>query len=726
MKSISTNKINLKHYLIFIIYGIVCSIGQTILLRELMVEVNGNEIIFSIFLSLWLFIVAFGSLLHKWLSFSSKIESKIEILLSILIILVPIQFLSIRILTEKLSLISSLLINIPNLILLAFIILTPGCLLIGYLFPLNCKLINVKDKPVHIVYILECIGIIIGGLIFIASIFFFTNFSILIITGIISFILLILHSKKLWKIILLLIFAILLIFSKDIFLKNYSSRYKPNILIFSEDSRYGRFDISQGDKQNNYFWNGVLFANSSNEKYAEEMVNFVLLQNNNPKSVLLIGGLLNGFVEEFLQNKSVKKLDYLELDKNIIRESEAFKKNISKVNFISDQSDAVRYLKGNKNKYDIIFIDFPDPASLFLNRFYTLQFFKLLKNHLQSKNSIAAITVSNSENYLLPELAELNRIIYNTFSNVFKNTIVIPAEKNIFIGSSGNYISNNTEILISRMKGKKQNWNWFNEALIFDTCNELRLQNFSRILINNKQYNTTLKPLAYISTIQYWAKHLDLDLKKNVNFIRKNKLLASALLLIVIILLSILFNRRSSNHFFTSLTHNMNIVSISLCAFVIQIILLYAFQIQFGYVYLVIAFFTLSFMVGLSAGFLLEKYIKLDLSILFIINLISTAVIFFLISFSLPVGIFFILNIFIASQEGLILAKNLSKKYKYDKKNIAEQFYFLDTIGATVGGFVFGVVFLPIYGISTSLIFMMFIVFLNIISNLISEQILQK
>lgn len=248
MKSISINKTNLKQYLIFIIYGIVCSIGQTILLRELMVEVNGNEIIFSIFLSLWLLMVAFGSLLHKWFSFSSKIESKVEILLSILIVIVLIQFLSIRILTEKLSLISGLLINIPNLILLAFIILTPGCLLIGYLFPLNCKLINAQDKSVHIVYILECIGIIIGGLIFITTIFFFTNFSILIITGIISFILLILYSKKLWKIILLLIFTILLIFSKNIFMKNYSSRYAPNKLISSEDSRYGRFDISQDRK----------------------------------------------------------------------------------------------------------------------------------------------------------------------------------------------------------------------------------------------------------------------------------------------------------------------------------------------------------------------------------------------------------------------------------------------------------------------------------------------
>jgi len=337
---------------------------------------------------------------------------------------------------------------------------------------------------------------------------------------------------------------------------------------------------------------------------------------------------------------------------------------------------------------------------------------------------VAAITVSNSENYLLPELAELNRIIYNTFSDVFENTIVIPAEKNIFIGSKGNYISNNTEILISRMKEKKQSGNWFNEVLIFDICNELRLQNFSRILENNDQeLNKNLKPLAYLSTIQYWAKHLDLDLKKNVNSIKKNRFLVFSLLVIVIILISILFTRWNSDSFFTSLTHSMNIVSISLCAFVIQIILFYTFQIQFGYVYLVVAVFTISFMVGLSAGFFIEKYIKINLPILFLINLISISAILFLISFSLPAGLFFFLNVFISSQEGLILAKNLSKKYKYNKSNIAEHFYFLDTIGAALGGLFFGVIFLPVYGINASLVFMLIIIFLNIISNLCAENL---
>jgi hypothetical protein len=45
-----------KTNLLFILLGITTLIGQTVLLRELLIEVRGNEIVFAIYLSLWLFL----------------------------------------------------------------------------------------------------------------------------------------------------------------------------------------------------------------------------------------------------------------------------------------------------------------------------------------------------------------------------------------------------------------------------------------------------------------------------------------------------------------------------------------------------------------------------------------------------------------------------------------------------------------------------------------------
>ena len=708
----NNNKLRNHFYPIFIIVGIISAIGQTILLRELMVEVNGNEIIFSIFLSLWLFLVALGTLLHKCIPIYRNIEKNIYVLLSILIFFIPIQFLFIRILAGKFSVISGLLIDIPSLIILALIILAPGCLLIGFLFPLNCRLISNFEKPVHIVYIVECIGMILGGLLFFILISFLTNFSILLMSGVISFIVLFFIKKKRLFLIGAIIFLILTVFSREIFIKNYATRYSPNKLISSQDSKYGRFDVTESLEQRNYYWNGVLFANSENQNYAEEMVDFALLQHPLPEKVLLIGGLLNGYLQVILNDRNIKEVDYLELEKNIIIKSEIYQKKVKNVHFI--QLDAVRFLKMSDKKYDLIYVDFPDPSSIFLNRFYTIEFFQKLKSHLVSGNSVVAITVSNAENFLLPELAKLNSIIYQTFSEVYENVKIIPAEKNIFIGSAGEYISNNVQVLVDRMKKRGMNGLWFNQALIFDTCNRFRLNSFQNAIRDfDIIINTNLNPQAFLSTIQFWAKHLDIGLEKFIRVLKNYKIfvfIISIGIMLLISLITTLLYRKTSQF-----VQNFNIFSISFSAFVMQIILLYIFQMQFGYVYLVIAIFTISFMLGLTLGFLFAEKIHLHIFLLFALNLIIFLLIYFIAGLSLPVIIYFLFNILIAGFEGVILAKVLTKKYKIEQIDSGVSFYFLDTLGATFGGLLIGVIFLPVYSIKTNIIFIMIIILINTI-----------
>lgn len=706
------NKLLNHFYPIFIIVGIISAIGQTILLRELMVEVNGNEIIFSIFLSLWLFLVALGTLLYKCISIYRNIEKNIYVLLSILIFFIPIQFLFIRILAGKFSVISGLLIDIPSLIILALIILAPGCLLIGFLFPLNCRLISNFEKPVHIVYIVECIGMILGGLLFFILISFLTNFSILLMSGVISFIPMFFMTKKKLFLICAILFLILTIFSREIFLKNYATRYSPNKLISSQDSKYGRFDVTESLDQRNYYWNGILFANSENQNYAEEMVDFVLLQHPSPEKILLIGGLLNGYLQEILNDRNIKEVDYLELEKNIIIKSEIYQKKVKNVHFI--QLDAVRFIKMSDKKYDLIYVDFPDPSSIFLNRFYTLEFFQLLKSHLVSGNSVVAITVSNAENFLLPELAKLNSIIYQTFSEVYKYVKIIPAEKNIFIGSAGKYISNNVQVLVDRMKKRGMNGLWFNQALIFDTCNKFRLNSFQNAIRDfDIIINTNLNPQAFLSTIQFWAKHLDIGLEKFIRVLKDYKIfvfiISIGIMLLISLITTLLYKKTSQ------FVQNFNIFSISFSAFVMQIILLYIFQMQLGYVYLVIAIFTISFMLGLTLGFLFAEKIHLPIFLLFALNLIIFLLIYFIAGLSLPVIIYFLFNILIAGFEGVILAKVLTKKYKIEQIDSGVSFYFLDTFGATFGGLLIGVIFLPVYSIKTNIIFIMVIILINTI-----------
>lgn len=707
------NKKKDHFYPIFIIIGIISAIGQTILLRELMVEVNGNEIIFAIFLSLWLLLVAVGTLLNKFINIKKNLQKYVYSLVTILTLVLPIQFLFIRILADKFAVISGLLIDIPSLIILALIILAPDCLLIGFLFPLNCRLISKVNKPVHTVYILECIGMIIGGILFFALISFLSNFSILLLAGFLSFLSLFLFYRKRLFLFSGILILIAIIFSNNIFQTNYATRYSPNKLISTQDSKFGRFDVTESAQQKNYYWNGVLFANSGNKNYAEEMVNFVLLQHPAPRKILLVGGLLNGYLQEILKDECVKEVDYLELEKNIIKQSLFYKRGDEKVRFI--QMDAVRFLKSIHKKYDIIYIDFPDPSSIFLNRFYTLEFFQLLKSHLISDESIAAITVSNAENFLLPELAKLNATINQTFSEVFVpqgGIIVIPVEQNIFIGSMGTYISNSVDKLTKRMKQRNKSGVWFNQALIFDTCNQFRLDNFQNAIADERvTINENLYPQAYLFTIQFWAKHLDISFEKFLKILKDYKILVFIFAILIILLITFIFNKIQSRK--SLFIQDLNIFSISFSAFVMQIILLNIFQIQFGYVYFVIAIFTISFMLGLALGFISAERIKIPIAYIFIFNLALILLIYFMAGWSLPVIIYFLFNILVAGFEGVILAKVLTEKYKNEQIASGVSFYFLDTLGATFGGLLVGVIFLPVFSIKTNILFIGSILLIN-------------
>lgn len=700
------------YYPLFIIVGIISAVGQTILLRELMVEVNGNEIVFAIFLSLWLLLVALGTLLKKPIKIKRNIKEYIYFLLTLLIFISPIQFLLIRILADEFAVISGLLIDIPSLIILALIILAPGCLLIGFLFPLNCKLNSKANKPVHTVYIMECIGMIIGSLLFFALISILNNFSILLLAGLLSLLILFLFYRKRLFAFSALLFLIVTFFSNNIFLASYATRYLPHKLVSTQDSKFGRFDITESKQQKNYYWDGTLFANSENKNYAEEMVNFVLLQHPKPERILLAGGLLNGYLEEILKDEYVKEVDYLELEKNIIKQSTIRQSADEKVNFI--QMDAVRFLKSTHKRYDIVYIDFPDPSSIYLNRFYTLEFFQLLKSHLSSNESVAAITVSNAENFLLPELARLNATIFQTFSGVFENVKVIPAEKNIFIGSEGLYISNDVDTLTKRMLEKNKSGVWFNQTLIFDTCNEFRLNNFQNAISGERvTINENLNPQAYLFTIQFWARHLGTSFEKFVKTLQDYKILVFIFVILIMLLITFIFNRVQSRK--SPFIYDVNIFSISFVAFVMQLVLLNIFQMQFGYVYLVIAIFTTSFMLGLTLGFIFAERIKISVPWLFALSLGAVLLIYLMASWSLPVIIYFLFNLLVAGFEGIILAKVLTEKYKNEQIASGVSFYFLDTLGATLGGMVVGVIFLPIFSIRTNILFIASILLINVI-----------
>jgi spermidine synthase len=693
-----------KKFLLFIALGITSLIGQTVLLRELLIEVQGNEIVFSIYLSLWLLMIAMGSLLGKYLLNKRNLERWISsgfILLSILVIL---QFFGIRFFGNAFTIISGEMFSIGNIFLLALVILTSGCLVLGALFPLLCTYIKEIKDPVHKGYIFESIGTVIGGIFFALGILFLPHIRLLLLVGMINFIILFMISNKNYLFVLIGIFLIAAFVAEPVFLKFYAGKYYPQKLQFSRDSKYGRLDVTNQKEQLNYYWNGELFAHTDNVMYAAQMVNFVMMQNPDAQKVLLVGGMLNGFISGITKYKSLEYIDYLELDKNMI----AFAPHHPDVQYIQD--DPVHYLRTASEKYDVIFVDVPDPTSLLLNRYYTLEFFRLAQEHFSHKSSLLAITLNSGANFLTPELEQLNAAVWKTFSRIFPYTLVIPSIKNIFMGSDSDVLTNNVQEL--QFSAQEYQSEWFNATVIFERCNPLRLQQFFRSVEGKGELNTISDPVAYLSAVTVWMSILDMNISSTLAWMKAHGGLLFVLSIIVIILLSLGASKINK----VSYTRiDMQVFLISLVNFVMQLVLLNLFQMQFGNVYFMIFLFTSIFMIGLTAGFIFRKKIRMNILWLYLINIVLAGLIWFFFDTLIPGVIYLFFNLLFAFLEGSILSKLLDVKYQEESIRSGSSFYFLDSIGSMVGGLIVGVLLFPVLGIKTSILVLGCLLIVNLV-----------
>ncbi|MCF7858603.1 MAG: hypothetical protein K9N07_04680 [Candidatus Cloacimonetes bacterium] len=695
-----------KNRIPLIVLGVITILSQTILLREMLVEVNGNEIIFSIYLSLWLFFIASGSYLS---GFVKTTKNKTIIGFSALLVVLPLQFYLVRSLSSLFTFVSNQILDLPSVFLLGFIILLPGCLLSGWLFPQLCNQLNAREGSLRQGYFLECIGIVLGSIVFAVAMLIISQIILLCFLSAVGFLILYYVYRKKILLIPFIIFLFIIPFSTSFYQKSYSKKYQPQKLIAFRDSHLGRFDLTEMSGQKNYYWNGELFASSGNEMYSQQMVNFVMLQHPEPRELLIVGGLLNGFMQEILQNEYVYNIDYLEMDKNILDQAQKFKK----VEFI--HADPVWFLQNTEKKYDLILLDLPDPSSLLLNRFYTRDFFNILKENLKDTLSIVAITLSNGKNFMTQEIKDLNATILHTFSAEFPNVILIPATKNIFIGSKGNFISNQYEILQKRNKTESA---WFNKTVIYEKCNSLRIEQILKsISSSSAEMNTIANPRAYLSTILLWTDLVDLRQQKTVDFLQSKSWLVMFIAFVIIFTIGLfasLISRSPERRL------DLHIFSISLINFVIELVLIYLFQIRFGYVYFVIFLFTASFMIGLAAGFSNYNFLKKNsITKIWFINLSLVLLMIIIYNIRLPAVFYFILNIIFAFLEGTILTKLLDKKSNIMGKG--STFYFLDSFGAMTGGIIVSICIFPLFGLQSSLYFLSFILLVNLLLSLIPK-----
>jgi len=449
------------HIFAVLMLGLGSQVGQVLLLRELLMVFHGNELSIGLILAAWMFWVGIGSNLGAALagrvgrSLMLLIASAIGVLLTL-----PATIVLIRILRSFFDLPPGAHLSLIDIGLSCLLVMAPACLLLGAQFVFLSRIWRELEGSEDTsgagkTYIGEAAGNMLGGVIFTFLLVHYLNaFQVAFLVG--FFMLAAAYytirksrssssvfpgKKHLAVAVLLLLTVFTAPFLEELDRWSYRLQWRyftpAHELIEVRQSEHGAISVLGREDQYTFYQSGNLIFSTAGpkaitpafeEQEAVELAHLVMAQHENPERVLLIGGGLRGLLGEILEHP-VEQVDYVELDpvltetaRPYVSKSTIEALNDPRVNLI--HADGRLLVKTTDRKYDMVFVDMPDPATAELNRFYTREFFAEAKNILEEDGVLATGVVSTPD-LRGTALANRNAAMYHTINSEFDR--VLPA-----------------------------------------------------------------------------------------------------------------------------------------------------------------------------------------------------------------------------------------------------------------------------------------------------------
>ena len=682
---------NLKRLIIWSIIGTGISSVTTQLLtiREFLTQFNGNEIIISLVIFCWLLMTGIGALAAKFVK-GGGVTAYAPLIL-IIAIWPLLQIIGIRgfrefFFTHGVS---------PGFYPILFYILitiTPYCLLTGFVLPYSQNVLNISHYPFESgdLYITDSIGDIAGGAIFsFILVYLLKPFPIIAITSSLLILVAVLLLVKQRQYVLL---AGALIVCSGFYIFSTNSRFETFTLygqygdiVRYLESPYGRIVITKEGSQHTFWESGLPLYSDSNIISSEEKVHYPLSQLDRVETLMLVSGGLGETLKE-VSKYGPEHVDYLELDPHLTDVAQDLRV-IKKAPFLEIvNTDARRYIKTTTKKYDAILIDLPDPDTFQINRFFTEEFFALARRIL-TKGGILSLNLEYSPNYISDIGKKKLSTLYNSARMHFKNVLILPGEQAYFLMSDRELHSDIPALL----KTKKIPTSYI-EGFFHGNVTGERIKQLEERLDRNELLNTDFEPRLINIVFQEWF------IKYGTH---PGYFIAT---LFGLTLIYLVFMRREEYLLFSTGFATMGV----------EMLIIFAFQVIYGYVYLQIGAIITAFLLGLLPGAIAGKQwrIKIGLKItLSEIAILSLLVIFFLwIScFKSELHPLYFLSFcflfsFLCGFQFPVAAEIIG-----EEKSPAAGCLAADLCGAAVGTLVTGTVLIPLWGIRFAVVFLIFV-----------------
>lgn len=690
------NDLDEQQYKLFaFLLGSTTIIAQVILLREFMAAFSGNELVIGLVLANWMILTGLGAFLGQ---FQLRIKNTFPVIISSLLLLSFIPFLTaflINFLKNQVFPVGAL-IGVLPIFFGSFLLLIPFCLISGFLFTYLVKCFSEfrNQNETGTIYGFESVGSVIGGLLSgVLFISFFSSIESLLVLAILNASILFLTnlqkaSKHLrWFPLAVIISAFAILFFNPE--RRIRSFVYPNQKIeVSKDSPHGNIVITRREKMWSVYNNNVLLFDSENFMVNEEAVHFAMLQHANPQKVLLVSGGLSRQIAE-LKKYAPNLIDYVEDNRWLLALMKDTLRQMTDESLAVFTTDPLRFIRKTTQKYDVVILNLSNPSTMQANRFFTLEFYQLLKQKL-SPGAVLSFGIQSPPNYLNQEAVALNSSLFATLKNVFENVIILPGEKNYFLASDAPLAYTIAEAVQSKgIENRYVNQYYFDDSLLKN-----RGENILSALNPAAEINQNMKPVTYRQGLSYWLSQF------------KGRYWVLAFIAIAISLFVFLRGNTSSKTMFLT----------GFSASGLEILLLFGLQIFFGNIYLLTSFVFSGFMLGLAAGSFAGKsfnhpsgknYLAVTQLLIGAFAAITSVSLFSLGMENLPAvliyTLFFAATVLIGGLTGFqFLQASFYSIGSYAE--ISGKTYSYDLIGSAMGALAVSIYLVPVWGIVSSVI----------------------
>ncbi len=421
--------------------GISSVVTQLLIIREFLAQFQGNEFIIALILFNWLVLGGIGTILAHWVTRDLWVATANRLgWLSLILAGMPaVQILAIRFLRDVFFIHGSSVGFYPTLS-YSFLIIAPYCLMIGFVLPYSLFVIRAEkpDYPGARIYIIDNLGDVSGGALFsFALVFLVTPLKAVFIANLplllTACLLLCRHVSGPRISVYLGTGITLLILMTGIFLEPVSLFPPSGKLVYYKESRYGRIEVQKDHEQFTLFVGGVPLFGTQNLSMAEETIHYPLSQLSRVQNVLLISA--EGGMMTELEKYRPASIDYVELDPKVAEVEFRFKmiKKIPGLKVI--YQDGRAYLTDSNKIYDAIIVNLSEPDTYQVNRFFTDRFFDLARRHL-TRHGVLSFAMEGFDNYLAEPQRQKLSSLYNTVKDYFKQVLLLPGQKIFFLCST--------------------------------------------------------------------------------------------------------------------------------------------------------------------------------------------------------------------------------------------------------------------------------------------------